>query len=100
MVERPSSRAADLIEDAVEHLASLLVLVESLIQEMPQKASALRNAPPDRVAEAGHRILRRCVVLHEADEIARAREADADHSRIRAAVDHVVDAARLESTVE
>ena len=100
MVERSASGAADLVEDAVEHLAPLLVLVEALIQEVAQEAPALGDAPSDREADAQHRILRGRVVLQEADEIASAGEADPDDARIGAAIDHVVDAARLESAVE
>ena len=100
MVERSASGAAHLIEDAVEHLAPLLVLVEALIEEVPQKTAALRDAPADGVTEARHRVVRGRVVLHEADQIARAGQADADHPGIGAAIDNVVDAAGLEAAVE
>src|SRR5206468_3634847 len=100
VVERSAAGAADLIEDALEHPPSLLVFVEALIKKMTQEASALRDAPAERVPQARHRVLRRRVVLHEADEIARAGEPAADDARVGAAIDDVVDAARLEAAVE
>ena len=100
VIERAAARAADLIEHAVEHLASLLVLVEPLVEEMPEEPSALRHAPADRVAKARRRIVRRRVVLQEADQIARAGQAAAEHARVGGAIDDVVDAAGLEAAVE
>src|SRR5439155_18440858 len=81
VIERAASGAADLIEDAVEHLAPPLVGVESLIQEMPEETSALRTTPRERVANAGRRIVGGGVVLEEADQIACPRQADADDFR-------------------
>src|SRR6185295_17702200 len=100
MVEGSTAGAADLIEHTVEDTASLLVLVESLIQKVPEIAAALRDAPAERVLQRRHRVLSRRVVLHERDEIARAGEADADDFRIGGAIDDVVDAADLEAAVE
>jgi len=42
----------------------------------------------------------RAIVLHEADEIARAGQTEPDDAGVRAAIDDVVDAARLEAAVE
>ena len=39
-------------------------------------------------------------MLEEADDVARAGEADADHARIAGAIDDVVDEAGLEAAVE
>src|SRR2546425_12580115 len=100
VIERSAARAADLIEDAVEHAPALFVLVEALIEKMSEKASALRHAPADRMFQPRHRVLGRRVVLEEADEIACARESHADDSRVGGAVDDVVDAAGLEAAVE
>src|SRR5262245_18037269 len=44
MIEGSATRAANLIEHAVEHATALLVLVEALIEKMPQITSALRHA--------------------------------------------------------
>src|SRR5207248_704562 len=51
MIERAASGAANLIEDAVEDLASLLIGVEALIQEVAKKSTALRHAPADGVLQ-------------------------------------------------
>src|SRR5205814_599774 len=100
MVERPASGAADLIEDAVEYFSSLLVLIEALIQEVAEKAAALRHAPGGGGAQARRRVAGRRVVFHEAHEIARAGQPETDDARVGAAVDDVVDAAGLEAAVE
>ena len=89
VVETSASRAPDLIEDAVEHRAPLLVFVEALIQKVAQVAPALRHAPRQRARDGRRRILRRPVVLDDADDF-----------RIGRAVDDVVDAAGLEAAVE
>src|SRR5207237_3439670 len=65
MVERSAAGAADLIEDAVEHAAPLLVLVEALIEKVAEEASALRDAPADRERHAARRILLARIVLDE-----------------------------------
>src|SRR5262249_58511109 len=48
VVERSASGAADLIEHAVEHPATLFVFVEALIYEVAEETAALRHAPADR----------------------------------------------------
>ena len=101
MVERAAPGAAHLIDDAVENDATLLVGVEALIQEMPEEASRLRDAPPDGETHPAERVfLLGGGVLEEADEVARAREAAAHDARVLAAVDDVVDESRLEAAVE
>ena len=100
MVERAAAGAADLIEDAVEHAAALLVFVEALIEEMAQETAALRNAPAHRGVRAADRIRARRVVFHEADEISSSREAASKHPRAGRSIHHVVDTSGLEATVE
>src|SRR5206468_9347819 len=53
VVERAASRASHLIEDAVEYAAPCFVLVEALIQKVPQETAALGHAPADREPDAG-----------------------------------------------
>ncbi len=100
MVERPAAGAADLIEDAVEDFAALLVGIEALIQKVAQKSSTLRHAPTDCVAQARRRVVRRSVVFEKADEVSRAGEAASEHARIRRAVHNVVDSPRFESAFD
>src|SRR5436309_2269044 len=83
-------RAADLIEHAVEHAPPLLVLVEALIQEVPEEAPALRDAPADGEPDAARRVRVARVVLDEAHEIAGPRQPEADDARVGGAVDDVV----------
>src|SRR5207245_5284290 len=91
VIERSATRAADLIEDAVEHAPALLVFVESLVEEMPQKAAALRDAPRDCDMNTGDRICGRRVVFQEADEVARAGEPASDNARVAGAIDDIID---------
>ena len=100
VIERSAAGAADLIEDAVEDTAAALVLVESLIEEMAQEPPGLRDAPAHRPAQPRRGIAIALGVLQEADEIARAGEADANDTRARGPVDDVVDAAGLEAALE
>src|SRR5580704_6066054 len=44
MVETAAARARDVSNDAVHHLAALLVGVKVLVKKVPQKTAALRNA--------------------------------------------------------
>src|SRR6478672_10004933 len=100
MVEGAASRAAHLIEHAVEDLPALLVFVEPLIEKMTEVAAALRHAPADRVAQPRRRVVRGRVVLQETDQIARPRQAETEHARIRRPIDDVVNAPGLEPAIE
>ena len=44
MVEASASRSRDMGDHSIEHLATLLVGIEVLIQQVTQKAPALRNS--------------------------------------------------------
>ena len=93
MIERAPARAAHFVDDAVEHLAVLLVLVEAFVEKMPQQPAALRHAPAVGDMNIGQRIRVGLVVFEEADDVARTGETRAHHARIAGAVDDIVDAA-------
>src|SRR4051794_33600387 len=100
MVERPAPGAAHLIEHPVEDAAALFVFVEPFVHKVTQETAALRHAPAKRELHAARGVLIGGVVLEEAHEVARAREAEADDFRIGGAIDDVVDASGLEAAVE
>src|SRR5262245_22162975 len=57
VVEGSAPGSADLIEHTVEDAPALLVLIEALIEKMPQETAALRDAPAEGVAETRRWVL-------------------------------------------
>jgi hypothetical protein len=101
VVERPAACAADLIEHPIKDAPAAFVFVEALIDKVAEEATRLRYAPAKRKPGAWQRIASSGVgVLEIADQIARARQADADHSRVARPIHDVVDAPGFEAAVE
>ena len=100
VVEGAAPGARHLDEDAVEDAPPLLVLVHALVQEVAEEAAALGDAVAEGEGDAGQGVGRSGLVLEEADEVAGGGEAAAHHARVAAAVDDLVDPARLEAAVE
>src|SRR5687768_5952607 len=100
MVEGAAAGAADLIEDPVEYLAAAFVFIEAFVDEVAEEAAGLRHAPADGIRDARRRIALRCGrVLEEADDVARAGQANTDDARIAGAINDVVDQSGFETAI-
>src|SRR5437870_5190559 len=97
MIEIPAARARDMRVDGVKDLPSLLVGVESLVDEMAQKTSALRNAESVGAFRRRHGFW---IVLAVRHEIANGRQTTSDDRWIFRGVDDFVDFSGNESAVE
>src|SRR5262249_60515117 len=97
MVEAAASRPGGVNQHAVEHFATGLVGVETLVQEVAEKASALRDAHGDR---GGDRELGPRIVAGPRHDVADRGESDPDDDGIAGAIDELVDLAALEPAGE
>ena len=106
VVEKALPRTGDGRHQAVEHLASLRIGIEPLVQEHPQRATALRqplrNDPVHHrnAVQVTQRVSLRDVVLEKGDQVAHPRETGALHDRSPSLVHQLVDPSRLKSTIE
>src|SRR5204862_342918 len=95
MVEAPAPGAGRVHEQAVEHLASRLVGVEALIDQMPQEPAGLRDTEAEGPADSKRTGL---VVLGVRDHVPHRGETHADDHRVARTVDELVDLAWLEAS--
>src|SRR5277367_5637302 len=94
--------AGDVDEDAVEHHALLLVLVEAEIQKLSQKPTALRRAKRiGALKGACARVAVLCAaVAQKGNGVARRQQAQPDHRGASRRVNHMIDFARREPGCE
>jgi hypothetical protein len=101
-VHEALARAGDVRDDAVEHAPPRLVLVETLVDEVAQEASALGDAervgvahrgPAVRRERIGNPVRRAGLVAEEGDHVARRGEAEAQDLGVPGGVDELVDRA-------
>src|SRR5438105_9254284 len=97
MVEAASSRTGNMCDLAVHHLAALFVGVEILVNEVPQKASALRNSYG---IHAFHRRSGLGIIFQIGKKIPNRRQSYAHHCRILGRVDQLIYLAGNETAVE
>ena len=95
MVEAPAPGAGRVHEQAVEHLASRLVGVEALIDQMPQEPAGLRDTEAEGPADPKRTGL---VVLGVRHHVPHRGETHADDHRVARTVDELVDLAWLEAS--
>src|ERR1051325_2531916 len=96
MVEASPTRAADMGNYAVHHLAALFVSVEVLVNKVPQKASALRDS---HSANALHPRGSLRIVFQIGKKIAHRSQPYAHHHRILCGIHNLVNLAGQESAV-
>src|SRR5437867_11009537 len=101
MIEAAAAATRYMRHHAVENLASLLVLIEAVVQEGAQEAPALRHAESIGALEVAALIAQHgdvvAAVFQERDHVAHRRGAESDYSRIFGRVHQLVDATRLEA---
>src|ERR1700738_761801 len=97
MIEIAAAGAGHVSVDGVEDLASLLVGVEALINEVSEETPALRDAESIRAFRCGCRVRIVFAVRHE---IANGGQTASDDRRIPGGVNDLVDFSRNESAVE
>ena len=99
MVEAAAAASRDVSDDAIEHLAAGLVLVEAVEQERPEESSALRDPERQGVIDGalGNRERVERAVLQTRDEVADAGGPEPDELRVLGDVDDLIDAVRLEA---
>src|SRR5260370_20809297 len=82
----------------LENLAAVFVLVEAEVKKRAYIAAALGGAMHQRMLDrAIERVLRTAGVVQERHEIARGGKTEAEHQRILALVDQLVDVVGVES---
>ncbi len=97
MIEAASARAGDVSDDAVHHLAALLVGVEILVEKMTEKPPALRNT--DSV-DALYRRRGLRIVFQIGEKIADRSKAEASDDGIFRFVNDLINFAGLKSAIQ
>src|SRR5579885_882196 len=93
-------RAGDVRPHAVEDWPALLIGIESFVEELTQKAAALRNTEAERSLYVRRLVAEKrfgAAELQKRHEIANGSQAESCHNRLFRGVDHLVDTARLKA---
>ena len=97
MVKASASRAGYVSDHAIHHLPAFLVGVEILVDEVPQKASALRN--PHRIS-AFYRRRRLRIVFQIRKKIAHRGQSHSHHCWVLRGIDQFVNLAGNKAAIE
>src|SRR5262245_52677809 len=100
MIEGPAACTRDVHVQAIVGTAAVLAAIEAQAQEVPLHPPRLRDAVKDEALEAAAVWIGRGGRAQERRHVPRCEEAEPGYRRAVGVVDELVDAPRLEATLE